>query len=305
MKSIRHAIGDSLFLSLSSDQIRRLVPQLIPGFDLYRATGFDPGIGIPKAVALDCALDSFPDDKAILDFLAHVMKSEGKAVAGSVLQLRGKAELMASVEFASWKFDEDNGRFVRDQSVRTTLDWGFMVEGQEYPLTFASLDLVGSSRLAQRLSAHVMEQTLLAFREYIRAYVEIWNGRLWMWSGDGGLLVFQGDDAQNRCVIAMVACLLNLPVFLLRKSRLPENVSLQMRIGIHEGEAVYQKDLRSIFSKSIRQTEEIQAKDCPVNGIALSEAAHSSLRSAIAASFVRQTSPTRDPVWLYKGRDGR
>lgn len=193
------------------------------------------------------------------------------------------------------------GRFVRDQSVRTTLDWGFMVEGQEYTLTFASLDLVGSSALAKRLSAHVLEQTLLAFREYVRGYVEIWNGRLWMWSGDGGLLVFQGDDAQNRCVMAMVACLLNLPVFLLRKSRLPDKVTLQMRIGIHDGEAVYHNDLRSIFSESIQHTDEVQAKNCPINGITLTTTARTGLRREVAAHFVSAPPSDQEPVWLFEG----
>lgn len=101
MKSVRQAIGDSLFLTLSSDQIRRLVPDLIPGFDLSKATGFDAGIRIPKAVALDCALDAFADDRSLLDFLAHVMKREGKSVAGEVVRLRGKTELMTSVKLTS------------------------------------------------------------------------------------------------------------------------------------------------------------------------------------------------------------
>lgn len=285
MKSIRQALESVLLVSFTSDQIRRIGADMDEKFDLYQASGFGPNIRIPNKVAVDCLLDHFREEKQLIALITHLIQNEGKSTGGSAMQLRGKAELLAVLAGNSYVYDDEYGQFVKDQRLRATPDWGFMIDGKDYHLTIASIDLAGSSSFSAEGNIEAAQKAMTAFRDYVRQNVELWNGRIWRWSGDGGVAVFYGMDAVNRCVIAMSACLLNFPVFVVRRTRLPDSVEPGLRIGIHQGIAAYRKDVQTIFSEDIRLAMEIEQKYCPLNSIAVTPGIKSMLRGETAQRF--------------------
>lgn len=279
-KSTRKAILDLLSQSLTSDRIGELGQEVDPDFLLHELTGFGEQIRIPGQVAAQCVLDYFDSDKELLRFVAHVLIRESLKEN----RLKGQDRLLELLSREDWTFDADLRQFVKDQNVNVTDDWGYMLEGREYRLCFASVDVVGSSALAVSTRHPEVEQTLNRFRNYVRKYTELWNGRLWNWHGDGGIAVFQGTDSVNQAAVAMVGILLNLPVFNIQQSRLKSE--LRIRIGMHQGTAAYHSEVQQIFSHDMRTAARLEKEICDENGIAVSGSAHSFLKNEVQAFFV-------------------
>jgi class 3 adenylate cyclase len=273
----RQSILTSIGHSLNSDQIDHLARQTDSSFDLGRVSGFGTSIRVPQQVAVQCVSAFFSDDRKLLAFLAEVLLSEGTYVGGSQVALKGKAALLELLELESWKFDRDLRQFVRDQAMERTADWGFMIEGREYHLSFVSLDVVGSSEFKAK------DQIFSALRDYVKNYAEVWNGRLWHWMGDGGMLAFHGSDGVNRCAISMISILMNLPVFNMKY--LPEGPELRLRIGMHYGTATYKKPVNEIFSTDMRTAQRVESEICPPNRLAITSSVYTFLKPELYAHF--------------------
>ncbi len=299
-KTAKKTILDFLTQSLTSDQISRLAQDIDPGFDLSRLSGFDATIRIPASVAARCVLDFFPTDKERLHFIAQTLRLEGQGVGGGIISLKGTDRLLNVLEKESWILDRNSRRFVRDQSGGATDDWGYMLAGEEYRLSFASIDIVDSTTLAEQERRENIEYTLREFQNYVRRYTELWNGRLWHWQGDGGTAVFVDASGVRQAVIAVTAILLNLPVFNIRRSTM--NGEIRVRIGMHYGTAVFQEDVREIFSNDMRQAQRIEKEAALTNGIAVSGSIMALLDREISVFFELTDDHPISGIQVYRYR---
>jgi class 3 adenylate cyclase len=293
-KSTRKAILELLTQSLTSDRIGELGQEVDSEFRLNELSGFGEQIRIPGQVAAQCVLDYFEADKELLRFVAHLFLSEARTAD----RLKGRERVLELLAREDWIFDADLRQFVKDQNANVTDDWGYMLEGREYRLCFASVDVVDSSALTDATRAPEVEQTLNRFRNYVRKYTELWNGRLWNWRGDGGTAVFQGADSVNQAAVAMVGVLLNLPVFNIQQSRL--ETELRIRIGMHCGTAQYQSDVQHIFSHDMRTAARIEKESCEENGIALSASAHAFLKNEVQTFFTAGAALDSMRIFQYR-----
>ncbi|HMU82117.1 MAG TPA: adenylate/guanylate cyclase domain-containing protein [Leptospiraceae bacterium] len=285
--SVLQAIGHSL----TTDQMDILAHEVNESFNLGVVSGFGSSIRVPLQVAVRCIGDFFAQDKDLLAFLAHVLAREGKFVAGSQVLLKGKAALLELLEAESWHYDREMRQFVRDQAMERTADWGHMAEGREYHLTFASVDVVGSSQFG-----HENAQVFAQMREYVRNYAEVWNGRLWNWMGDGGMAAFHGADSVNRCVISMLAVLMNLPVFNIKY--LAQGPELRIRVGIHYGTATYKQPVNEIFSSDMRVAQKLESEVSEPNRMAISGSVYTFLKPEMYPCFV--AGPRFDHLETYR-----
>ncbi len=288
---IRPSILQAVGHSLNTDQIDILARETNPAFDLSKVSGFGASIRVPHQVAVRCVGDFFAADKDLLGFLAQILLREGQFVAGSQVLLKGKAPLLELLEMESWKFDRELRQFVKDQSLERTADWGHMQEGREYHLAFAAIDVVGSSQFGPSEA-----QVFQSVREYVRNYAEVWNGRLWSWMGDGGVVAFHGADSVNRCVISMIAILMNLPVFNIKY--LPNGPELRIRIGAHYGTATYRQPVGEIFSNDIRVAQKLEADVSEPNRMAVSGSIYTFLKPELYPCF--QAGPRFDHMETYR-----
>ena len=298
-RKVRSSISFLFNKSLNSDQIRKLSQEYDQSFDLYRTSGFGDQIRIPVSVAVDCILDYFNSDKKILGFLSFVFQKEREGVirGGRMVQLLNKPHLLKELEKVGWKYDGQNGAFIKDQTNFSTSDWGFLEEGREYPMSFAHIDVVGSSVLVDNEEVDDIESTMRSFQKFSRHFAELWEGRIWKWAGDGGLLVFQGGDSPINSVLSVASLLFNLPVFNIEHSRL-KNSEIKIRAGIHRGPIVFQKDVERIYSPEMKIAERLEHEYSAVNGIAISAEVFTFIRGGVREYF--QHDPGGNGVEVYK-----
>ncbi|HEV8714291.1 MAG TPA: adenylate/guanylate cyclase domain-containing protein, partial [Candidatus Binatia bacterium] len=160
-------------------------------------------------------------------------------------------------------------------------------EAERRQLTVMFCDLVGSTPLAEKLDPEELREVILAYQQTCAEAIRRFDGYLARYVGDG-LLVYFGypqaheDDAQRaiRAGLGMVAALPALNMRLQQTVGALQEVSLQVRIGIHTGLVVVgdmggggYRDPMAIVGETPNIAARVQGLAEP-NTVMISEATH-------------------------------
>lgn len=71
---------------------------------------------------------------------------------------------------------------------------GVLREGKEYSLIVASIDIHDNSALVKKYKSYLIEKEYKKVIEFISRKLHDYNGRVWFWAGDGGIIAFRDED---------------------------------------------------------------------------------------------------------------
>lgn len=285
-KLIRRKLGDLLIKSLNTEQMNDLGRSVDPSFNIYEFSGFGEKIVIPRKVAASCILQNFNQPDRLRSFIAYMISRNGHGASGGVVKLKGHEQILVLLEEEHWIYNKDQAAFIKDQSQAQSQDWGYMKPGQEYSMSFVSIDIVSSSELVRTNVKEDVEQTVGRLKSYVKKYVENWDGRLWFWYGDGGMAAFHGRDCVPMCALSMVSMLQHLPMFNIVENELrPEN-DIKLRIGMHYGTAFYKADVNQITSPAMKVAQDVEKHFADPNSLAVSGAVYQMLPAEIRHNFI-------------------
>ncbi|MCB1325683.1 MAG: hypothetical protein H7A21_09145 [Spirochaetales bacterium] len=263
MNELRKAILESLSISLNAEQVQSLMQEVDPEFDLGRATGFVGDVIIPRQIAVQTALSYFASEKDLMQFVGVCLRRDGSFIRGVQLQIRNRQGLLAALRREDWVYESDTGVIKRVQQDHLTADWGYLRTGREYAFCFCSFDVVGSSVLRESNVKQDIERTLDRLYDHVRKRVEARDGRIWQWSGDGGLAAFVDRYSIERSTIAMIDVLTHLPEFNLRDSVLEPGSDIKLRIAMHHASIAFHEEMSRHSHPEIEVAENLQAETQP------------------------------------------
>ncbi|MCB1140055.1 MAG: adenylate/guanylate cyclase domain-containing protein [Leptospiraceae bacterium] len=298
MKKAKKLLQDLLSRSLNTEQIHYVGREVDPSFDLAEVSGFGDHIVIPRQVAAQCVIQYFSAREKLLDFIARLVMLEGYGGSGGIIKLKGIEPILNELREAGFVLDREKSAFVRDQAQSKTQDWGFLRDGQEYRLAFASLDIVGSSELIRTNVKVDVENTIRSLRDFVGSHVEHYNGRIWFWYGDGGMAAFIGDESVRSAAMACLGILAYLPAYNITRNALREENDIRLRIGIHYGSVVYQSDPSKMHSEDMERASRLEDRYGVPNAIIVSETAFNLLPDELRKYF--QSSGSADFGALYQ-----
>jgi len=116
-------------------------------------------------------------------------------------------------------------------------DWQGIVAGREYTFCFMFIELDGREEMEKKYERSNLGMALASFRKHIESSVGSYGGRVWIWSGFGGIVLFPydgGECAALRCGFRFV---LFKHLYDIEESLFPNLLSF--RIIFHLGETVY------------------------------------------------------------------
>jgi len=299
LKEIRKVLHEVLLLSLNTDQMNHLGRDVDQKFSLAEVSGFGEKIVIPRKVGADCVIDYFSTEESLLRFIAYMISRNGQGASGGVIHLKSLDKLISLLREKKWIYDPEKVRFQRDQSEVKMSDWGFMKEGEEYSLTFCSIDIVASSELVKTNVKVDVEATMSAIRNYVQQYVNDWNGRIWFWYGDGGVAAFYGNQAVSGAALSMISILSYLPVFNITKNELRPESDIKLRIGIHYGQITYLNEAGKMTSADLRLAQEVEKHCAETNTIAITETAMNLLHQETKARFTPSVEHSGLKIYRY------
>ena len=135
-------------------------------------------------------------------------------------------------------YDFGKRRFVGFETDKKSLPgWGALRNGKEYPITVASVDICQNSELVKKNKTAVMEKVYYRLWDFLKHRLDVHEGRMWSWAGDGGLVAFRGDRREVSAVSCCLEILYSLPVFNLQPDK-PIRDDICLRIGMDTGRIV-------------------------------------------------------------------
>lgn len=300
MRALRQAFHYLIVHSMNVDQVNQIGQHLDNRFNAHKISGFGDIIPVPRQVAADAAVEYFTDEKDIVSFISLILQNEGKFMHQSRMYARGKERVLAILERRDWVYDPEHKTFFKDQKATTTNDWGFMREGEEYKLAFASIDIVGNSELVRNNVRDDLESTYNRLRQFIHRQVESRNGRIWFWHGDGGLATFYDHRGIRQAVNSMVALLTYLPVFNIFQNELKPEDEIRLRLGLSFGRATYTSDLSKVISEDLKLAENLEKNGALPNTMAVTENIYTSLDHRLQQLFDARTGDSLGTYYLYR-----
>ncbi len=140
--------------------------------------------------------------------------------------------------------------------------WSDVVEGREYPFYFLFFEADGAEELKKRYGHENLGRAMETFRSFIERGVAPYGGRVWLWSGFGGIALFPAGTDNPGPIVSAFRLMLWRPFYDVEESPLPNYLSF--RFALSEGAMVYREKrtggivcdaLNSVFHLGQRFTE--------------------------------------------------
>lgn len=258
INKLKKLLKDILILSCNTEQMAYIGREADPQFDLRSISGFGNHVVIPKQTAAQIIIDYFKTESQILNFIATLYYFEGKGISGGIVTIKDKHKLEKFLFDNNLQYEPSLNKFIILQKEQKTEDWGFLEAGKEYRLAFMNIDVIGSSELIKTNVNLDIEATLRNFKNFIWGKIEKYNGRIWKWEGDGGLIAFLEESGVSGAIRSGLEILYSLPIFNLTKNFLRAENQISIRFAIHYGRAEFLENVSLIESEDIEITKKIE-----------------------------------------------
>ncbi len=131
-----------------------------------------------------------------------------------------------------------------------TADWQTIVPGNEYTFYLMFIELDGKEDMEKKYGRTNLKRALSSVRNYIENSVRLFNGRIWLWSNFGGVILFPFDEAKCKALRFGFRFMLFKHFYDIEESQFPNFLSF--RIALHIGSMLYsEKNKGQIVSDSL------------------------------------------------------
>jgi class 3 adenylate cyclase len=135
-------------------------------------------------------------------------------------------------------------------------------EGKSYQVSVISVDVVDHSRLVRNhqedsVAVQALMHNFFALATNVAARH---HGYVFSWSGDGGLLIFEGERYRERTILAGLRLLNELTIFNLDSGQNALGEPIAIRLAAHEAPIIFRFPASSISSPDLNLVVHIQEK---------------------------------------------
>ncbi|MFP4565698.1 MAG: adenylate/guanylate cyclase domain-containing protein [Spirochaetaceae bacterium] len=284
--SLRAGLIELLSSSFNSDEISELGTLVLRKFDLHRLTNRHNHVTVPVRDAAQTLVEACVEKKKVSDLVQLLIESDGSSLMGRRVAIKELEIFLLNLARAGYVYDFER-RKLRESSrdLQELPNWGALREGREYRVTVASVDIVGSSSLVRGSGRRTMERLYYQFWAFLRDRLAHYDGRIWSWAGDGGVMAFSMKNDAVRAVQCALEIQATLPVFNARPEK-PITAPISVRIGMDRGPVRYMNDTGRIISETINFAAHLEKAATEPGAVSISDALRAELPGSLRAFFV-------------------
>jgi hypothetical protein len=187
-------------------------------------------------------------------------------------------------------------------------DWSSVVQGREYTFSMLFIELDGRERMEKSYAAKNLSIALASFRRYVDGFVNKFGGRVWLWSGFGGVVLFPFDGKSCPAMTCGFRLMLFKHLYDIEGSLFPHFLSL--RTALHIGNIPYtEEDTGHVVADGLNFIFHLGQQFVQPGNFCITEEAMQMGHSALRGYFVdsgtfegRKILRMRLPVHQYKKR---
>ena len=258
-------------------------------FSIHETAGMDPKRSISPLNAAKILVEQVEKKNRLKDLFAFSIELDGAPLNSKAVKLDGLENLLYRLSRTGQYFDFTRRQFVDVDDNTRLLNWGALRDGREYPFAIASVDICQNSELVKKYTTKVMEKVYYRLWAFLKARLDDWEGRIWSWAGDGGILAFRGDQSINQSVSCCLEILSALPVFNMQPEKTIKD-EIHLRIALDFGPVKFFSDTGRIVSDVINYAAHLEKKGTKPASLSISDAVHSRLSPSMKKVFPHEMS---------------
>jgi class 3 adenylate cyclase len=255
---ITNNVIEMLSKNLKPDQINEIGKLIIKKFDMHTILGLDHHITVSKRRAAATLIEQCAAAEREDELFKLLIELDGSDLMGQAVNFAELEAVMNDLAKRGYVYDDKKRKMKRmKEDVDELPNWGVLRAGKTYEMTIVSLDIVGNSKLVKEHGIKKAEKLYFKFWSFLRRVLAVYEGRIWHWAGDGGILAFTFASHPVRAVMFAMEIQHLLPVFNIDPDR-PILDELQLRVGIDTGKIKFDDDTGKIVSDTINYAAHLE-----------------------------------------------
>jgi class 3 adenylate cyclase len=292
-----HLVARALAASMDVRSMVHMARRFIRNYDIHERTGFPPNFPVPNQDAAARIVSDVQENDQLLDFIALLITMQDTGVGGITYKVPHLREIMREIKKIGLLFDPGTQMFFEDPRVRRSRNWSVLRENEEYIFTFLVVDIVGSTNLVRHYPDDVMQAVYEDLREIARRSVELHNGRMWDWEGDGGVAAFYFSNKNNNAVISAMEITHEMYLYNLISPRLDR--PLQVRLAVHSGPCEYRHDIGDMKNDTLKKLVEMEKAHTLPNSVTVSSSVYQMLSQLLAEQMTPVSQNSAVTLYRY------
>ncbi len=269
--ALRNDLCELISGSFTSDGIDELGRLIFRDYSSHCVAGADKHITISRPRAAQLLVDHAEKRGKLAELVQLIAELDGGMFGGKRLEVKDIEVFFNSLARLGIVYDPNRRRLHHTRKEVSRLkNWGSLVDGRDYDITVVSLDIVGNSRLVRGHGAKTMEKLYFELWRFIERKLDDYDGRMWSWAGDGGLLAFTFAGHVDRATMCAIDIQSSLPLFNISPTT-PIHDRISLRLGMDTGRITFSGDTGRIVSDVINYAAHLEKAATEPGCISLSE----------------------------------
>jgi class 3 adenylate cyclase len=245
-------------------------------FEICTAENQYGRLRLPPHPASEYLMNFIRKNDKISELVQFLIDLDCHSLNGRQIIFKELEELLVTLRHNGIGYDLNKREFYLISEKEAGPKWeNCLHEEKEYEFSYVSVDIVKSSDIARSEDIKLVKNTINSLFELIKKSAHNYNGSIWSWQGDGGIVVFWGKQCIFQSIYFSMEALGLLPLFNVRQNSLENDIAL--RFGIDCGKTSYKKEKGNIISNNLNFAVHLEKKCTAVNSITISDRVHKTL----------------------------
>ncbi len=246
--ALRNDLYELLSASFNPDGIDELGHLLFRNYSGHELIGADKHVTLSRARAAKALVDHAEDRGKVSDLVQLLAELDGSQFMGRTLTIDGIEVFFNALARIGIVYDPVHRKLYHtEEDISEMRNWGSLRDGKTYEIAAMSVDIVGNSQIVREYGTKRAEELSYSLLRFLQHKLDDYDGRIWSWAGDGGILAFALEGCVNRAVMCGVDIQRSLPLFCL-SPEFPIDRNISLRIGIDAGAVKFTTETGRIVS---------------------------------------------------------
>ncbi|MFN3605327.1 MAG: hypothetical protein ACK4UJ_11525 [Leptonema sp. (in: bacteria)] len=284
-QQIKGILIDILAKSFTAESIDNLGKDLFQKFNVHLLSGQPFGTMLSSDVAARTIVEySIQQNKIkeLTELIIQIGFGNKFGIQLKEIEMSNLNELLKILSSFGFHYMKSKGAL---EFTNESDNWGYLEENREYYFSYMSIDIVGNSQIQLKYEKNLIEEVYTRLHKLIKIVIELYEGKIWNWAGDGGIAAFFLNKVEEDAVLAGIKIFHELFLFNLNPERNKFDEPIKLRIGIHSGKSIYKENKGMILSDAINFVAHLEKNFTETNHISISKDIYEKLNSRIQSLF--------------------
>lgn len=283
--SFQQEIVEIISATFKAGEINEIGVILFKKFDLHQISGTRSIETLSSRRAAGILVEYCIEKHKEIVLIEFLIQIDDTVFLGHSVNVEGLESFLLKFSLIGYSYNPAKRKIVHGkEDPMDQKNWGALKEGKSYGVTVLCLDIVENSRLVKKYGTGKMKKLYASLWIFLRDRLTPYNGRIWSWAGDGGLIAFA---MKNHLIhsVKFAMEIQNLMILFNYDPSYPLKEPIKLRIGIDSGKIPFSFSTGQIVSEVINYAAHLEKGICQPGFIAVSSRVYNEMGKGYSEFF--------------------